>query len=56
MKSIQIKAANGTDCIVFIDKITHLTNRGNGTFIHLVGKDGISTDYDLNTLMDLING
>lgn len=56
MKTIQIKASNGTSCVVFIDKITHLTNHGNGTFIHLVGKDGISTDYDLNTLMDLING
>jgi len=56
MKTIQIKASNGTDCVVFVDKITHLTNRGQGTFIHFIGNDGLKTDIDLNIVMDLING
>jgi len=54
MKSIKIKASNGTDCVIFVDKITHITNNGQNSFIHM-GETGISTKHEINTIMELIN-
>jgi hypothetical protein len=55
MKFIKIKAANGSDVIIFIDKITHLYTQGFGRcMIKLTNEEGILVLESTETVLRLI--
>jgi len=55
MKFIKINAVNGTEVIVFIDKITHIYSQGFGRcMIKLMSDEGILVDKSAEIVLRLI--
>lgn len=55
MKHIKIRAVNGSDVIIFIDKITHIYSQGFGRcMIKLMNEEGVLVSESTDTVLRLI--